>query len=138
MQENKKLYGKENKPRIIGYGIYKDVKWAITSVNGKHPCAYIEDKFTTVYDDMYKIPLDVHGGITFYDYCHFNPEEENVKYIGWDYAHCGDYIDHYNLPEQFKGIFKFDGDRKYTYDEIKDEILKAIDKMIEVNKYENN
>lgn len=137
MQESKSLYGKEVKPRVIGYGSYKEVKWAITSVKGIHPCAYIEDKFIKKYDNMYEIPLDVHGGITFYDYCHFNPEEENVKYIGWDYGHYNDYNDYYFMPESFRIMIK-EKEKKWTYDEIKDEVFKTIDKMIEVNKNEKN
>ena len=128
MQENKRLYGEEVKPRVIGYGSYKGVKWAITSVKGTHPCAYIEDKLEGRYEELYEIPLYVHGGVTFRDYCHFNPEEANVKYIGWDYAHLGDYLDYHYMPEKIR--LKFKDDKKWTYDEIKEEIFKAIDDML--------
>ena len=122
------------KPRyeVVGYGIYKDVKWAIVSIRGSHPCAYIQDMFDWgKYDNFDDIPLRVHGGVTFYDNCYFNKEEENVKYIGWDYAHCDDFIAYPEMPSLEDLNCK-----KWTYDEVKQDVYNAIDQMLK--EIENN
>lgn len=63
---------------------------------GTHPCCYIKipekhELFGLSYDDVYESGYDVpcHGGLTYSD--DHLLEEEKGWYIGWDYAHLGDY-----------------------------------------------
>lgn len=43
--------------------------------------------------DYEKVPVVCHGGLTFGEYCKANDFRLNKGYwIGWDYAHAGDYI----------------------------------------------
>ena len=63
---------------------------------GTHPCCYIKipeehELFGLSYDDIYESGYDVpcHGGLT-YSEDHLLKEEKGW-YIGWDYAHLGDY-----------------------------------------------
>lgn len=59
---------------------------------GTHPCAYVEiprnnKYFGKDYDD---IPVYPHGGLT-YSSDHLATVDHIGWFIGWDYAHAGDY-----------------------------------------------
>ncbi len=81
------------------------------------------------YDDM---DIDCHGGLTFSR----KITKENMKeypqgftpgyWIGWDYAHWGDY-----LPGMYP-----DGER-HTFQEVEEECKKVIDQVTEKGKEEN-
>lgn len=82
-------------------------------------------------DQIYDIP--VHGGITYCNrtsYFLYANFEGSKYFVGWDYAHGGDYRtskfkDYYNE----KVITK-----KYTYEEIMEDVKKAIDYLCELEK----
>ena len=78
--------------------------------------------------------MPVHGGISFCGnwLCFSDGEifKGSKNFIGWDYMHRGDYItskfeDYYNE----KVITK-----KYTYEEIMEDVKKAIDYLCELEK----
>lgn len=124
-------YTKEPKKRlfILAYGEIDDRHFFILNVGGNHPTAYVE-----VFDETTNIDnIDVHGGIT------FGPEslsyvkkgcqdvDEKVKnaldytYIGWDYAHLGDYTASTLFPEE--------DNKKWSVDEILDDVMKVLDQL---------
>lgn len=72
--------------KIICYGNIENIDFKIKSL-GNHPTAYIKiPKDSIFYDTCYdEIPIDIHGGLT------YGEIEENGFWIGWDYAHYGDY-----------------------------------------------
>lgn len=123
---DEKLYD-ENFTGVVAYGKYRGVQWTIIA-QGSHPCAYIKKLYVMTDED--KDNLDVHGGITFDDLCYWNYEEKHINYIGWDYAHPGDY---YKGNDPFRFIYPLMGDewgKKHYYAEIIKEIHHAIDRML--------
>lgn len=100
---------------IILEGYYRGYRYMITY---KHwYCAYTElHKFHPYYKKYYDdIDIYVHGGIT------YSGIHENKYYVGWDYAHIGDYT-----------FFSFsENDHKYTIEEIINDCKYAIDQLIE-------
>ncbi len=101
----------------------------VLNVRHEHPCGYItfpgiekvkdcDSIFieTDEDDDWY----DVHGGFTFYDRLHW-PEAEDDFWLGWDYAHLGDYT-------TFGGMLNPDStDKKWTTEEVIEEANKALE-----------
>ena len=87
-------------------------------------CAYIEVPFLHKYYmlDYDDIPISCHGGLSFSD------EFNDKWYIGWDYAHYGDYI-----PDE---EMLFDSNtyyHKWTPEEIELECYDVIDQLINVD-----
>lgn len=63
---------------------------------GTHPCCYIKipeehELFGLDYDKIYELDYDIpcHGGLTYSDDRLL--DKEKGWYLGWDYAHLGDY-----------------------------------------------
>lgn len=115
---------------IVDKGIIDDYQWFIASY-GTHPCAYVkipkEHKLHNRKDigDFYDI--DVHGDITFTgeDFL-FNPVVDNDSWwIGWDYAHSGDY----RKITMFDELHFNDNSKKWKIEEIKNEIKNAIEQL---------
>lgn len=67
-------------------GTYDGRKYVIVSY-GDHPCAYVKVPKNTKYDHIL-----VHGGITFYGKLRQVYGDRAGYYIGWDYAHDGDFL----------------------------------------------
>ena len=116
--ENKAIY-------ILDEGVYKDYHYAIVSL-GSHPCAYIElpkehKYYGKGYDD---IPIDCHGGLT-YSSEGLLPSNHDCHrdgfWIGWDYAHLGDYCGWFN-------VFDSTG-KKWTTEEILQEVKEVIEQL---------
>ena len=101
---------------------YKNIRYIIYD-NGSHPTAYIgigtKHKLAGVHYD--RIDIDVHGGLTYSAYSggYFLPK--GYYWLGWDYAHFGDY-----KAYDPKGSL---GTKKWTYKEILTEALKAIEQF---------
>ena len=103
---------------------------------GTHPCAYVSipkdhPYYQKHYDD---VNVDCHGGLTFsnkHNYIKFNGQEmtlewaeniqEDCSWIGWDYAHLGDYFcsDRFEEP----------GDKKWTTEEILQDCYDVIEQL---------
>ena len=103
---------------------------------GSHPCAYIESNIN-YYGKRQDFLEPVHWGFTFYDtLLHWKNElpgydEEKMKkyYIGWDYGHLSDYATYKN--QNFEG-------KKWTTDEIIEEIKRAIEWLNEKENKQND
>ena len=122
----KMIYTIKRKEEILDQGTYKGYNYKIISY-GMHPCAYIEipktNKFYNKdYDD---VDIVCHCGLTFGDFRNFG--DGSKYYFGWDYAHVGDYSRANIFDMMPRG-------KKWTTEEILDEVFIAIDSLIELEK----
>ena len=115
------IYQAERKIEILDTGYCVGLLYYILNL-GTHPCAYVRipktHKFYKKYYD--DIDIDVHGGLTYSrDYLWIS-ENEKIKgwFIGWDYAHYGDYLgyDMLSILQQFKE--NHNNDKRWTTEEI--------------------
>lgn len=119
VKKGEMVYGNSPKTEVLADGTYKGFKVCILSY-GTHPCCYFKlndgDKFIgTNYDD---IPLDCHGGITFFQKTDSNAPMGEGYWLGWDYGHYGD-----AYGTMMPG-------RKYTTDLLIADLKQAIDEYI--------
>ena len=125
-------YGKEMRTELLCKDKYKNYNYYVLNL-GTHPTAYIEipkenKLYRKSYDEIYKIgcDIDVHGGLTYSDNELMGVKSENW-FIGWDYAHCGDYCGYEeHMPESIRTYGK-----KWTTEEIIEECKNAIDQIID-------
>jgi hypothetical protein len=118
-------YSFERKIDILEHGMCFGLFYWIVSY-GTHPCAYIMIPINSKYfeKDYEEIDVDVHGGLTYSNnYLPFEAKNDETKawYIGWDYAHCGDYV---GYEERVPKEFRVSG-KKWTTEEIKNEVREA-------------
>jgi len=107
------VYSHLREKEILMEDVYKDIPFVIISY-GLWPCCYFqisteEPKADIDIDDFHG--LDVHGGVTLAG----NLPGYKGTWIGWDYAHCGDF-----------DVFTKDGDEWFIKDLI-NETLTGID-----------
>ena len=119
------VYQREVKKEIIEHNVYRGYEYYIVNY-GIHPCAYVEDKWgyeKEVYDSM-----NVHGGVTFFEIPDHFDESQKKKFIGWDYAHYGDYS---GIDDLNKMFFIYEGKvtKKWTYEEILEDIHNVIEQI---------
>jgi len=114
--------------KILCEGSHKGYDYKIVSY-GTHPCAYIACKGKIEglksYDDF--LPY-VHGGATFLD----TLDGSTTIYVGWDYAHDGDYLGDdvfYEDDEEMKEYIA--SKKKWTTEEILEEVYSAIDQIVD-------
>lgn len=103
---------------ILATGIYNGHEYLVITY-GTHPCAYIRaDKLTS--KQIETIDENCHGGITFplQKFSGKNIKNLYGKWVGWDYAHFGDYV----------GYSDCEG-KVYTTEEIINEVKSIIDKL---------
>ena len=125
-------YGKERRTELLCKCKYKNYNYYVLNL-GTHPTAYIEipkenKLYRKSYDEIYKIgcDIDVHGGLTYSNNELMGVKSENW-FIGWDYAHCGDYCGYEEcMPESIRTYGK-----KWTTEEIIEECKNAIDQIID-------
>lgn len=121
------IYKSTKNIEILFQGSYNNFDFIIVSY-GPHPCAYVKipadhKYYKTCYDD---IDVDVHGGLTFGDnLLHINIGNPDDYYLGWDYAHFGDYSGHDIIFQVEKDLNK-----KWTTEEIFEEVKSVIDQLI--------
>ena len=121
------VYQSTRKKEILYEGTYKNYYFVIVSY-GTHPCAYVEIPKNHAYykKDYNELDIDCHCGLTYSDdLSHVIPNKDDSWFIGWDYAHAGDYMG-------FDAMFKFDTskDKKWTTKEIYEEVKSVIDQLI--------
>ena len=129
MKIKKMKYGKEIRTELLCKDKYKNYNYYILNL-GTHPTAYIEipkenKLYRKSYNEIYKIgcDIDVNGGLTYSDNELMGVKSENW-FIGWDYAHCGDYYGYEEyMPESIRTYGK-----KWTTEEIIEE-PKKIEKI---------
>lgn len=136
------IYQSDRKIELLFNDIYKNYHYYILNL-GTHPTAYIEipkknKLFGMDYDEIYNMgyDIDVHGGFT-YSSDHLNISKNTTMqgswFIGWDYAHAGDYAGYYEEMESY-GLCSFSkiNNKKWTTEEIIEECKNAIDQIIKV------
>ena len=115
-------YKKDRNIEILLDKKHNGYRYIILSL-GTHPTAYIEiPKGHRLngqdYDD---IDINVHGGLTYTRHELMGIPSDNW-YIGWDYAHVGDY---------YESGYSHTGDKKWTTEEIESECKQAIDELVD-------
>lgn len=129
-------YETERKTELLYTNKYNGFKYYVMSM-GTHPTAYIEiPKRDILYRLGYK-DIDniyVHGGFT-YEKDYLTGVNHKGWFIGWDYAHAGDYMGYF---EDFKKYLKnyvsgysYESYKKWTTEEIIEECKDVIDQIIE-------
>ena len=103
---------------ILDEGFYNGFHYIICSY-GTHPCAYVQvpethDFYGMPYDD---IEVDCHGGLTYGRFA-----KNGTYWIGWDYAHYGDYVGYYLMR------YGYDA-KKWTTEEIYEDVKYVIDQL---------
>ena len=122
-------YLAEHKREVLDTGYCFGLLYYILSL-GTHPVAYIKIPENSKYygKDMDEVNLDVNGGVTYannYLYISGNQKIDGW-FIGWDYAHYGDYTGfEEKLPENLKI-----GGKKWTTEEIFKEVKEACYQII--------
>ena len=115
---NAKIY------RCIMEGDYNGRHFAIVNCHG-HPCAYIEVKDDDAVGTCHRYRCDhhcedcvsiwVHGGPTYYGHAGWNKDDHRT-YVGWDYAHYGDYCNYDDGLQMFP--MDTPQDKRWTIPEI--------------------
>ena len=120
------IYKKERQIELLYSGTYKNINYHIISY-GTHPCAYIEipmghSLYEIEYYDLYEkgFDIDVHGGFTYSQHSLIGTNSCNWI-LGWDYAHCDDYI---------YGLDNSNNLKKWTTSEMEKECQKVIEEII--------
>lgn len=116
---------------ILFEGKYKGYQFYILNL-GTHPTAYIEipsnhKLFRKSYDEIYSmgIDVDVHGGLT-YSSNRLRGIKENSWFIGWDYAHAGDFVGYDMLyPSEYRN-----NDKNWTTEEIFEDVKRGIECLV--------
>ncbi|MEE3344287.1 MAG: hypothetical protein VZS44_09375 [Bacilli bacterium] len=129
-------YTTKNIRELLCNGIYKEYHFYVLNL-GNHPTAYVEIPKTSKlfgkhYDD---IDILVHGGLTYSDdelRTSENTKMTNSWFIGWDYAHAGDYCAYMEDMKEWglDSINSF-GNKKWTSEEIINHCISVIDQIIE-------
>lgn len=121
------VYSIESKNEILDTGFCFGLLYYILNL-GTHPTAYIKiPKDHKLYGlserELYKeIDINVHGGITYAEEgLYLNKQQIEGWFLGWDYAHCGDYMGYYErVPKSLQM-----GGKKWTTAEIFREVKEA-------------
>lgn len=128
------IYTPERKCEILHKGEYKGYKFYILNL-GTHPTAYVECKLENCnsYKDERLDDISVHWGFTYYGSAKWNKEDKAI-YLGWDYAHYGDYSGYeVKFPEDISWDSK-----KWTTAEIFEDVksvIEQIEKIAEHQRY---
>lgn len=126
---NNLVYGDFKTPKILKHGECLNYKYVIVSY-GSHPCAYVQIlKDHCLYNPnasyMDYMNIVVHGGITYAEegVCSLmdNEDYSHGFWIGWDYAHGGDYF--YNKYTSSSG-------KQYTIGDIYIDVYSVINQLI--------
>lgn len=116
------IYKNDSVREVLSEGTFLNYRYWIISL-GTHPCAYVEISKEHPYrkiNDYDRLDINVHGGITYLRKDLYLKESVKNSYIiGWDYAHCFDYMSPYFL----------DG-KKYTTEEIFEDVKDVIKQLI--------
>lgn len=117
------VYGIRKKPEVLYSGEYKGHKFVIINL-WSHPTAYVENKMGIIDYNAWLIDdVKVHGGFTYCDIGYWNEESNKISWLGWDYAHYGDYI----YGNTLSG-------KQWSTTEIYEEVKSVIDQIIAVEK----
>ena len=132
------IYTQECIAEVLYAGDYLGYHFLIVSY-GIHPCAYVEiPKGHRWYEKDYSNKelenIECHGGLTYSGKLSkiFSNDESNQRwFIGWDYAHIGDF-DGYCLKETW-GREDFLNVKRWTTQEIFEEVKNVIEQIIKMD-----
>ena len=114
-------------PMILATDTYKGLTYYVLNL-GTHPCAYVDVTGTDLqYKDYNDIDIECHFGLT-YSREYLNGVNRKGWFIGWDYAHCDDYV---GYKEPFFETMRSKG-KRWTTEEIVAECKDVIDQIIEM------
>ena len=121
-------YSPSRNVSVLDNKIYKGYEYYILSL-GTHPTAYVKlsknDKFYGYDYDSISEFVDVHGGFTYSkDTLSVAPNESDVWFIGWDYAHFGDF---------FYDAFPDSSDEKYSTFKILEDVINVVNQLKQYN-----
>lgn len=120
----KMVYGPRKKCEVLYSGEYKGHKFVILNL-WNHPTAYVENKMGIVdYNACLLDNVEVHGGFTYCDTGYWDEDSKKMSWLGWDYAHYGDYC--------YSDYYTLDFAKKWTTAEIYEEVKSVIDQIIAV------
>jgi len=118
----------------VDYGYVNGIAYTIVDTVS-HVCAFVglpdTHPFSSMTGEM--IPLEVHGGITFKSYNVKRFPYPNLMWIGWDYAHFGDYTGYMSKLD----IVGSD-DIKHTFEMVHVDVMDTIKQIIKFDKESNN
>lgn len=122
-----KYFTKPMKKKILYKSHYKGFLYLVVSF-GTHPCCYVEIPENTPNEIIQGIPI--HGGITYIAHRSDFKRGEGF-FIGWDYAHCDDYIGTYSILPIFEkmDLRKL---KQWTTDEMINDCKKVINYLSKV------
>ncbi len=110
----------------IAGGTYKNFDYYVLNLK-THPTAYIDVTNSSLNGkDYMDIDIRCHGGVTWSD-SFVRYINKKGWFIGWDYAHCGDYMDYGSAT--LNNMFL--NDKKWTTEEIVKECKNVIDQIVE-------
>ena len=122
------IYSATPKKEVLHSGEYKGHKFTILNL-GTHPTAYVECKLDNCnsYGDERLDEISVHGGFTYHGQAYWDKADKTI-YLGWDYAHSGDYMGYYMkyAPDTLTN------NKRWTTGEIFEEVKYVIDQLIEI------
>lgn len=121
------IYSAMLNQEVLHSGEYKGYKFCILNM-GTHPTAYVECKLKNCnsYDDERLDRISVHGGFTFIGEGYWG--DRNNKYLGWDYAHLGDYA---GYEEIYSVDSRNSKNKKWTTAEIFEEVKSVINQFVD-------
>ena len=109
----------------IAAGTYKNFDYYVLNLK-THPTAYIDVTNSPLNGCDEDIDISCHGGITWCDNF-VKSIDKKGWFIGWDYAHYGDYMDYGDAA--LNNMFL--NDKKWTTEEIVEECKNVIDQIVE-------
>lgn len=126
------VYQKDRKVEVLFKGTYKGYDFYVLSL-GTHPTAYVKIPNGHPYfgKSYWNIDINCHGGLTYSENHLYIDKNTKIEgwFIGWDYAHWGDYISFIGDDEI---LSKNNAMKKWTTDEMIQECLDVIDQLVEV------
>jgi len=127
------IYQIERKIELLDTGDIDRFTYYVLSL-GTHPCAYVKipknhPLFGVKYDSKIAQTVDCHCGLTYAGSTLIISQFETLSgwFIGWDYAHCFDFMG-YSLDPRFSDLHNND-DKKWTTEEIVAECKKVIEQL---------
>ncbi len=131
----RELYSKTKQTYVADTGMFDNYSYVIRSIGGNYPCAYVgqKDLFSKYDADVLEDLIKVHGGLTFKS-CDWYLDDlgSSLDWIGWDYAHMGDYCVWMDADDGFDASTTH---HKYTYDEILEDIKSVIEQLKNLKKH---
>lgn len=122
MDKKEMVYEYTGKHEILFSGNYEGYNFYIISIGGNHPCAYVEIKEHMDYHDL-EDEIECHWGLTYSGSLNHILGNDNRWFIGWDYAHIGDYT--------YWSLFNDEDSKRWTTDEIYEEVKRVIKQLKE-------